>query len=202
MVNGKSSCCNHCKGEKIRRKAEERGLISWHKGDRFGLLKIIESAGTKNGHAYVKCQCDCGNVINIRVEHLKGQSHSRTISCGCNTQSSGETKIIQLLEKANIEFQSQYRIKAFNLSSPFDFAMFRDEKLKCLIEYDGEQHFESVEFFGGEEKLKLQQERDERKNLWCKENNIRLIRIPYTEYNNLTIGYLLSFFPELSSFEI
>ena len=37
---------------------------------------------------------------------------------------------------------------------------------------------------------------------WCEENNIRLIRIPYTEYDNLTLEYLLSFFPELSSSEI
>lgn len=70
-----------------------------------------------------------------------------------------------------------------------------------LIEYDGEQHFKPVEIWGGEEKLKIQQERDKRKNQWCKENNVRLIRIPYTEYDNLTIEYLISFFPELSYFE-
>lgn len=202
LVNGKSECCNHCKGEKIRQKAEERNLTVWHKGDRFGMLEVLESAEMKGHHSYVKCKCDCGNVVNVRVEHLKGTSHNRTISCGCASKSSGEIKITQILEEANIEFQEQYRIKDFNISSPFDFAIFNNGVLLGLIEYDGEQHFESVDFFGGEEKLKLQQERDERKNKWCKENNIRLIRIPYTEYNNLTIGYLLSFFPELSSFEI
>ena len=202
LVNGKSSCCNHCKGEKIRQKAEERGLTTWHKGDRFGMLEIIESAGMRGKHSYVKCKCDCGNIVNVRVEHLKGQSHSKTISCGCASQSSGEIKITQLLTKANIDFQTQYRIKEFNILSPFDFAIFKDNKLLGLIEYDGEQHFESIEFFGGEEKLKLQQERDERKNKWCEENNICLIRIPYTEYDNLTLEYLLSFFPELSSSEI
>lgn len=201
LVSGKSSCCNHCKGEKIRNKAQERGLNVWRKGDRFGMLEILESAGIKGNHSYVKCKCDCGNVINVRVEHLRGRHHSRTISCGCASQSSGEIKITQLLEQANIEFQAQYRIKDFNLSSPFDFAIFNNGVLLGLIEYDGEQHFESIEFFGGEEKLKLQQERDERKNKWCKDNNIPLIRIPYTEYDNLTIEYLLSFFPELSSSE-
>lgn len=202
LVSGKSSCCNHCKGEKIRQKAIERGLTSWHKGDRFGLLEIIERAETKSGHSYVKCKCDCGNIVDVRLEHLKGQSHARTISCGCSSQSSGEIKIAKLLEMLNIEFQTQYRIKEFNLSSPFDFAIFNNGVLLGLIEYDGEQHFKSVDFFGGEEKLKLQQERDERKNKWCEENNIRLIRIPYIQYNNLTTEYLLSFFPELSSSEI
>lgn len=199
LVNGKSECCNRCKGEKIRQKAEERGLNSWHRGDRFGLLEVIGSAGTKGTtHSYVKCKCDCGNIVDVRAEHLKGQSHSRTISCGCASQSSGEIKITQLLEQVNIEFQTQYRIKDFNIGAPFDFAIFKNNQLLGLIEYDGEQHFEAVELWGGEEQLKIQQERDEKKNQWCQENNIRLIRIPYTEYDNLTIGYLLSFFPELS----
>lgn len=198
LVNGKSECCNKCKGEKIRKKAEERGLTTWHKGERFGLLEIIGSAGCEGTHSYVKCKCDCGNIVNVRVEHLKGQSHSRTISCGCTSQSSGEIKITQLLEQANIDFQSQYRIKSFNISAPFDFALFKNNHLLGLIEYDGEQHFKPVGIWGGEEQLKIQQERDEKKNQWCRNNNIRLIRIPYTEYNNLTIGYLLSFFPELS----
>lgn len=202
LVSGKSSCCNHCKGDKIRKKAEERGLTTWHKGDRFGLLEIIESAGVKNGHAYVKCKCDCGNIVDVRVEHLKGQSHGRTISCGCASQSSGEIKITQLLLEANIDFQSQYRIRDFNLSAPFDFAIFKNGQLLGLIEYDGEQHFKAVEIWGGKKQLIIQQERDRKKENWCKENKIRLIRIPYTEYDNLTIGYLLSFFPELSCFEI
>ena len=198
LVKGQSGCCNKCKGEKIRQKAKERGLNSWHKGDRFGLLEIVESAGVKGHHSYVKCKCDCGNIINVRVEHLKGQNHSRTISCGCTTQSSGELKITNILEDSNIDFQSQYRIKEFNISSPFDFAIFKEKQLIGLIEFDGEQHFRSIECWGGEEQLKLQQKRDKRKDDWCKENNIRLIRIPYTEYDNIDIGYLLSFFPELS----
>lgn len=198
LVKGQSGCCNKCKGEKIRQKAKERGLNSWYKGDRFGLLEIIESAGVKDHHSYVKCKCDCGNIINVRVEHLKGQNHSRTISCGCATQSSGELKITNILEDNNIDFQSQYRIKEFNISSPFDFAIFKEKQLVGLIEFDGEQHFRAVECWGGEEQLKHQQERDKRKDDWCKENNIRLIRIPYTEYDNIDIGYLLSFFPELS----
>lgn len=105
LVRGKSNCCNKCKGEKIRKKLEERGFQVWHKGDKFGLLEIIERAESKSGHSYVKCKCDCGNIINVRVEHLKGQCHSKTISCGCTTQSSGEIKITQLLEQANVDFQ-------------------------------------------------------------------------------------------------
>ena len=210
LVNGKSGCCNKCKGSKIKATMSERGITKYdiQPNDVFGYLTALTTPYKKQGMAsessYVKCRCRCGNEIEVRKSHLVGpqEDRGRTISCGCASQSSGEIKITQLLTQANIDFKSEYRIKEFNFNSPFDFAIFKQGKLLGLLEYDGEQHFESIEIWGGEEKLKIQQERDERKNKWCEKNNIRLVRIPYTEYDNLAIGYLLSFFPELSFSEI
>lgn len=203
LINGKSECCNHCKGIKIQQTQKEKGITKHivNIGDQFGYLTALSTPYDKKDNAskgsYVRCKCICGKEIEVAKKHLF-ENNNKTISCGCAIQSSGEIKITKLLEDANIDFQSQYRIRAFSIRSPFDFAIFKNGQLLGLIEYDGEQHFEAIEFFGGEEKLKIQQERDMKKNKWCKENNIRLIRIPYTEYNNLTIEYLLSFFPELS----
>lgn len=210
LVKGKSGCCNKCKGEKIKNTQEERGITKHiiNIGDTFGLLTALSRPyhrADRSHGSYVKCQCACGNIVEVSKKHLIGPQtgrNGRTISCGCASQSSGEIKIAQLLTEANIDFQTQYRIKEFNILSPFDFAIFKENKLLGLIEYDGQQHFEAVELWGGEKQLKIQQERDERKNQWCQENNIRLIRISYTEYDNLTIEYLFSFFPELSSSEI
>ena len=57
-----------------------------------------------------------------------------------------------------------------------------------LIEYDGAQHYEECGHgWFTEEKLQEIKKRDEYKTKWCKENNIPLIRIPYTEYENLSI---------------
>lgn len=201
LVKGKSSCCNHCKGIKIQKKAKKRGDIIYQceDGMRFGMLTIIGRTFIKNEHRYAHCLCDCGNEIDLRVEHLYGvHRHSKTISCGCSVESSGEIKIRKILEKYNINFQTQYRIKEFNILAPFDFALFdNNNNLLGLLEYDGEQHFESVEFFGGKEGLLKQQERDAKKNNWCKENNICLKRIPYTDYENIDLNYLFSLFPEL-----
>lgn len=58
----------------------------------------------------------------------------------------------------------------------FDFYL---PQYNTLIEYDGKQHFEPIEFFGGEEKFNKLQENDKIKNEYCKNNKIPLIRISY-----------------------
>ena len=57
------------------------------------------------------------------------------------------------------------------------------EELKLAFEYDGEQHFKAVEYWGGEEALKKTQKYDRLKNKLCKKEGINLIRIPYTVKN-------------------
>lgn len=191
--------CNNCKGEIISNIFQQKGYTIYplNIGDKFGLLTVIEKPYTKGTKLYCKCKCDCGNIVDIRKDHLLGLNHNYTISCGCSTKSSGELKIAEILLNYNIEFKEQYRIKEFNLSAPFDFAIFQDGQLCGLIEYDGKQHFSPIDYFGGEETLKIQQERDQKKNKWCKENNINLLRIPYTDYNKIDINYIFPDFPNL-----
>ena len=49
------------------------------------------------------------------------------------------------------------------------------------FEYQGKQHYEAVSFFGGEEQLKNQLERDRRKRQLCKDNGVQLIEWRYDE---------------------
>lgn len=52
---------------------------------------------------------------------------------------------------------------------------------KIGIEYQGRQHYEPIEHFGGEEHFILQQENDRKKKELCVENGVKLIEWPYTE---------------------
>lgn len=52
---------------------------------------------------------------------------------------------------------------------------------KIGIEYQGRQHYEPIEHFGGEEHFIHQKENDRRKKLLCVENGVTLIEWPYTE---------------------
>jgi len=62
--------------------------------------------------------------------------------------------------------------------SPFDFYL---PNLNMCIEYDGIQHFKSVDFFGGDEEFKKRKLHDNIKTQYCKDVNIILLRISYKE---------------------
>lgn len=66
---------------------------------------------------------------------------------------------------------------------PFDFYL---PDLNIAIEYDGIQHYKPVVTFGGEEAFAELKLNDNFKTEYCYKNNIKLIRIPYTEYNNIS----------------
>ena len=73
---------------------------------------------------------------------------------------------------------------------PFDFAIFKDDKLEFLIEVQGRQHYEIVRHSKEEtfeilqQKLKTTQSHDNIKEGYCKCNNIKLIKIPYWDIKN------------------
>lgn len=54
-------------------------------------------------------------------------------------------------------------------------------ELKIAIEYQGEQHFKPVEYFGGEESFKKVQIRDKEKRKLSKEKGVKLVYINYWE---------------------
>ena len=109
-----------------------------------------------------------------------------TQSCGfCCENSHGNLKISKILEEANIPYEREKRFLDCKDKSYLPFDFYIDDKY--LIEYDGKQHFKSEGFFDYESTHR----HDLIKNQWCKDNNISLIRIPYTHYDNLCLEDLL-----------
>ena len=54
-------------------------------------------------------------------------------------------------------------------------------ELKLGFEYQGIQHFKAVDHWGGEEKLIIQQEHDQRKIRLCNEHGVKLIHVNYDD---------------------
>lgn len=127
---------------------------------------------------------ECGNYFEMTPDKFI-QGH-RCTKCA---ESKGEAKVRKILTKNKFDFATQYRFndcRGEKYPLPFDFAIFNNNKLYCLIEFDGEQHFKPVNFNGidSERANKLYYKtvkRDEIKNDYCKEKQIKLIRIPYWE---------------------
>lgn len=125
----------------------------------------------------------CGNVYKVRPQDFL--YNSRCPKCN---ESKGEKNIRVLLEKYQVAHDTQYKFDdcRYKKPLPFDFVVFNsDTSVNCLIEYDGEQHYIPVEHWGGEEGLKQRQHNDQIKNQYCKNNNIKLIRIPYWNFDNI-----------------
>jgi hypothetical protein len=98
--------------------------------------------------------------------------------------SKGEIKISLILQKYKIKFIPQFcfeKCKGIKNKLPFDF--FLPEYNSC-IEFDGRQHFEPVNLFGGKISFKKIQKNDKIKNQFCLSNNINLIRMPYNIIRN------------------
>lgn len=105
------------------------------------------------------------------------------IRCPKCNQSKGEKSITNILKKINIPFETQKRFNScrYKKTLPFDFYV----NNSFLIEYDGKQHFKPVNHFGGNKEFNLRQLRDSIKTKWAKDNGIPLVRIPYTEFDNI-----------------
>lgn len=109
----------------------------------------------------------------------------------------GEQKIAVILTAANFKFQREYEFPDLVASSGrplrFDFAVFNDDDtIAFLIEYDGEQHYKGVGHFGGKSAYARQHHNDMEKNKYCALHGYTLVRVPYYDYDKLSLEYLLA----------
>lgn len=192
LNNGNTKSCGCYKKEKFienNKKRQIKNLIN----QRFGKLTVLQQTDkrTNDGRIIWLCKCDCGNFKKVSSHELLS---NKTKSCGC-LRSTGEQIIKDLLLNNSISFIEQ---KTFNTCrfidnnylAKFDFYV----NNKYLIEYDGEQHFyfkDNPHTWNNHTNHLIVKEHDEFKNQWCKDNNIPLIRIPYTHLNELCIEDLL-----------
>ena len=105
----------------------------------------------------------------------------------CNFDSKACKKIEKFLQVHNFDYVREFKIKEckYKYLLPFDFAILLKDKIKLLIEYDGEQHYKPIKHFGGEENFQLTRKRDGIKNEYCNKNNIKLLRINYMQENEI-----------------
>lgn len=136
-----------------------------------------------NSHTKLLWECEKGHQWLAKPYLVKGSKHW----CPFCNESKGEKEVDRCLKKNNIIFERQKKFKnckGIKQRLPFDFYL---SDYNILIEYDGKQHFELVNFSRSNEiatkRFNDLKENDKRKDNYCLVNNIPLIRIPYTIKN-------------------
>jgi hypothetical protein len=177
--------------------------------DKFALSKeeFINKSNKLHNNKYdyskVKYKNYNSIICIICPEHEEFWQEASNHLCGngcpaCN-ESKGEVKIRLFLNKYKFNYTVQEWFKNSNIQCknpqtntkmPFDFYL---PDCNTCIEYDGEQHYKPHSFGADksietkEKNLKIMQYRDSIKTLYCLENKIKLIRIPYVMFNNIDI---------------
>ena len=197
--------CNRCGAEKVIRKdalknskigciqCTGKNNIKDLTGKQIGDLLVLEMTDQRsNGAVIWKCQDINTDEIIYRRTDLVYNYVSKKYKVNFSSMSKGEIVIFFTLKYNNIQFEFQKtfdncRYPNTNYCPKFDFYI----NNQYIIEYDGEQHYQEIELFDQTINFEQRQINDEFKNQWCKNNNIPLIRIPYTHLNDLCIEDLL-----------
>lgn len=147
-------------------------------------IKYINGYKGISYHANFECLL-CGHKWHTPANSVL---HGR--GCPSCNVSHGILEVKRVLNNLKIKYETEYRFDDCKDIRTLPFDIYIPSKNIC-IEYDGEQHFMPVRFGKNQtekqmlEKFESQLRRDKIKDLYCTENNIMLIRIPYTEFNNI-----------------
>lgn len=169
-------------------------------GERKGTLTAIKRLKNKtssNGAVW-QIKCDCGNIFPLSIGEWNrdkyGDGHRARLTCPlCSTKSKGQLLLRNIFKENNVFIQEEWtdnnkcRNPKTNAPLRFDFYL---PDYNCCIEYDGEQHFFSKGGYFSEEFVNEVKKRDSIKNEYCRNNNIKLIRIPYTNFMKVNYKYL------------
>lgn len=167
--------CNICSG-KDKKSLDE--VIEIFKSEEYS---VVSHNGYENNQSRFLLLCKNNHEWNITYANF--QQGSRCPLC-VDKISKGESKILDYFNNKQIKYIYQYKTDkcGFKQLLPFDFYL---PDYNILIEFDGEQHYKIIKHFGGLDKFIDRKIRDTIKTIYCKENNITLIRIPYWDIDNI-----------------
>ena len=138
------------------------------------LTSYEKSTNYKNAHSKMIITCSIhGDFEQEANSHITGCGCPKCFRCGYKNQSLIFDKLVH--EFPTLEILYEYSPtwlgrQRFDIYIPY---------LNVAIEYNGKQHYEPIEFFGGDEKFQYQVKWDITKRNKCTENNCILFEIKY-----------------------
>ena len=185
--------------ESLKKMSEIHKKIA-RRGSDSNFWGISYSSRMSNDEFIEKCKEKHNNFYNYDLTNFQGRKNLIVVNCphhgtfsqvasdhlygGCGCQkcnrSKAEIKIESILQKLNIKYKTQYKFDDCKNKNrlPFDFYL---PDTNCCIEYDGEFHFLDLGF-NDLERVKIN---DDIKSNFCNANCIKLIRIDYTQFDEI-----------------
>ena len=133
----------------------------------------------KNNYTPLTVVCPKGHLHEIKFGSFKFGNR-----CPICKESKGERRIAKILDNFHVEDKREYKFADCTYKGVLRFDFYIPKSNIC-IEYDGMQHYQPIEHFGGEERQKEDNIRDNIKTEYCKNNNIKLIRISYLDFEKI-----------------
>lgn len=106
-------------------------------------------------------------------------THLTNHGCPICNESHGERFIRNYLDRHNIKYEAQKKFEDLKDKKQLSYDFYLSD-YNILIEYQGIQHYESVDYFGGDSRFETQLYHDFIKYKYAKDNNYKLIELPYT----------------------
>ena len=132
------------------------------------------------------CQC----LINPEHKWYAMSNNLRQgTGCPICKKSKGELRVKEVLEENEIKFTPQKYFEDCKDKNPLPFDFYLDD-YNIAIEYDGTQHYFPTAFFtrdeeAAKENFEYVKSHDKIKTKYCKDNGLKLIRIPYWSFNKI-----------------
>lgn len=174
--------CSKCGYEKSTKKRTHTLENFVKKGNEVHNNKYLyDNVKYVNQHSKVKIICPThGEFEQAPKDHL----HLKQGCPSCKS-SKGEITVEKYLRDNNIFFIRQYKFDNCRDKRPLPFDFYLPE-YNSVIEYQGIQHYNDIEFFKKKDKgLEDRKRRDKIKKEFCLLNNISYINISYKEFNNI-----------------
>lgn len=169
----KNSRCRDCSRGKLNSRVFKERLKETV-GDEYELVGEYKSSNSK-----LKIKHNVCGYIYETISYRLINEGKRCPYCNC---SKAEKCVMDFLNRNKIKFEYE---KTFDDCRNKSLLRFDFYVKGTLIELDGQQHFKSINHFGGTEALKQTQQNDQIKNDYAASKGIKLIRIPYWDYNNI-----------------
>lgn len=151
-------------------------------GKQFGDLTVIKRLPDvvfPSGSRRItwECICTCGQLCSVDGQALRDGTRT---DCGHSGCSLAEKEIRNILNEYKIRYVPEYVFEDLKSTKDralrFDFAVFRNNKLAFLLEYQGIQHYWTYQYGYTQREYT-----DKMKKEYCKEHNIKLFEIKYDE---------------------